>query len=781
MPPKKRATKAPKASAAPPSKPSSQKILSAEEYDAAFHRDRNNSDFSDEELDSDDAFDSEDERKYGDMFSKRKKGDDEEDSVSESGTDDDPFASDSEAEDGDNGDYFQSLLDNLDEEESNKPNAPGSNATKELAVNHAKLTESEFSAAAPSSDNLTLDSLLDPLASSSAYLDTKKAMNQISKHATTHAPASDVTTDRALRKIAAKTTDKDVSLWTQSVKANREAETLDFRPKNTVKTSTNSQVNKFSAESEFEKSIAAALDAAPSDDEMSFDSDAPFDDDLGHNSSLTLEEVQKRHGSLAKMRSLMFFEERKRHQVNKIKSKKFRKIHKKQEAREKEKEMAMIRESDPALAKELDEKEAMKRMEERMTLQHKNTSKWARSQLRRGKNMDADARKALTEQITAGDRLRKKQMGEDGSDADDDDSGTEMDHDALRKQAQAVLDGVEADEEKAERDKTGLFKMAFMQKGMETQRQKARTEAEELLRELQEEGESEGSGDEEFSSSEEESAKILAEPSDHVQGAVDIDFDDDEDDSEEVVANTSKKTEMAAPKASSSLKTKARSAEVNPWLNEAGGSKKKKSNGDDVFDIDSGIQAINGRVGEEAVVEQEEEGVGGIATLNQDKLVKMAFAAPEDTEKEFMKEKQAQIDRDDPSKQKEEDEIKGWGAWSGAGVKKPKKKKKLSAKLSVPSKKVEKRKRQDDDKPTVIINEKRVKKLTKFKLGAVPYPFTSAEQYERAMTGAVGTEWNTSAGFKDLTRPEIITRAGRMIAPASKRMKEKAKERKPRF
>ena len=109
------------------------------------------------------------------------------------------------------------------------------------------------------------------------------------------------------------------------------------------------------------------------------------------------------------MRSLLFYEERKRHQINKIKSKKYRKIRKKQNEREAGKEMELLRSSDPELARELDEQEATKRMKERMTLAHKNTSKWARQQLRRG-NIDTDTRKALSKQVAIGDKLRAKQM-----------------------------------------------------------------------------------------------------------------------------------------------------------------------------------------------------------------------------------------------------------------------------------------------------------------------------------------------------------------------------------
>ena len=54
--------------------------------------------------------------------------------------------------------------------------------------------------------------------------------------------------------------------------------------------------------------------------------------------ALYVQEYKKRHGELAKMRALMFYEEQKRHRINKIKSKKYRKIQKRKREREKDAE-----------------------------------------------------------------------------------------------------------------------------------------------------------------------------------------------------------------------------------------------------------------------------------------------------------------------------------------------------------------------------------------------------------------------------------------------------------
>merc|ERR1712176_259483 len=95
-------------------------------------------------------------------------------------------------------------------------------------------------------------------------------------------------------------------------------------------------------------------------------------------------------------------------------------------------------------------------------------------------------------------------------------------------------------------------------------------------------------------------------------------------------------------------------------------------------------------------------------------------------------------------------------------------------KLQAPKrKKDDKRRRSDDYKPDVIINQKRLKKTANsFMLADVPHPYASRAEYENAMLGGVGKEWNVSGSFKNMTRPEILTRSGKIIKPISKRAKQ---------
>jgi U3 small nucleolar RNA-associated protein 14 len=170
-----------------------------------------------------------------------------------------------------------------------------------------------------------------------------------------------------------------------------------------------------------------------------------------------------------------------------------------------------------------------------------------------------------------------------------------------------------------------------------------------------------------------------------------------------------------------------------------------------------------------------------ITMLSQAELIRRAFASSDkEVEEEFQKEKEAMAGENDPTRQVAKDkgpkEVAGWGSWVGVGAPPPpsnRKKKPLPKKLQAPVKKPEEtRKRKDDGKPDVIINQKRLKKFAStFLLGDVPHPYSSRVEYEQAMLGGVGREWNVSSSFKDMTRPEILTRPGKIIQPISKKAK----------
>ena len=355
------------------------------------------SDSDDEEIDEDEAFNSEDERKYGSFFDKH---DSEEESDSEN---DDGIASDSDdEEEGDGGQYMLDLLNQLDSSSTSNDNDNSG-----LAVH---VAESEFAASVVRGTNLTLDSLMEGLQDTRGFRDMQKTLAKVAQGKSTSAPVAKVVSDRAQRKVHYQEQTDQVSRWMEAVQENRQAESLDFRPKERMDVTKDDLVEKFVPTTDFEQELHAALLQAGQQDEdaiLKREEEMMQDDDLGSN-KLTMEEYKQRRAQMAKMRALMFYHEQKRHHMNKIKSKKYRRIRKKQRQRLKEAEMAAQIDQDPDMVKELEEKEEVERMKERMTLAHKNTSKWAKRVLKRGKNVDKDTRRALSAQLKRGDDLRKK-------------------------------------------------------------------------------------------------------------------------------------------------------------------------------------------------------------------------------------------------------------------------------------------------------------------------------------------------------------------------------------
>jgi len=132
-------------------------------------------------------------------------------------------------------------------------------------------------------------------------------------------------------------------------------------------------------------------------------------------------------------------------------------------------------------------------------------------------------------------------------------------------------------------------------------------------------------------------------------------------------------------------------------------------------------------------------------------------------------------ERDDPTRQQKEEKIvSGWGSWAGAGAPPPRKPRKLPKHLTAPLKKPEEpTKRKDDGLKTVIVNEKRLKKTAQFQLAEIPYPYRSRQEYEKAIAGNMGHEWNTANGVKEMTRPSVIVRSGKVIKPLPKKAKSK--------
>ena len=147
-------------------------------------------------------------------------------------------------------------------------------------------------------------------------------------------------------------------------------------------------------------------------------------------------EVVKQAKKMADMRRQIANQIKEFKRIKKIKSKSFRKRLRARKAKITP-SLEELQEIDPKLYKREVTKLLRQRAEERMTLRHKNTNKWAKSIIRRGKDgkIDMNSRKALMEQLERGQALKRRIAGVD---SDDDDLDN---HNGDKSQNNGVMNG----------------------------------------------------------------------------------------------------------------------------------------------------------------------------------------------------------------------------------------------------------------------------------------------------------------------------------------------------
>lgn len=308
------------------------------------------------------------------------------------------------------------------------------------------------------------------------------------------APQPRVLRERAERQAGYALGKKDVAKWQAVVKENREADTIVFKgglAQGVERApSTAAMAAKVVPQSELEREVAELLKGGAGEVERA------QMDALEAGAEVDEAGAEERRERLMRMRHLMFQHEMKQKRVRKIKSKDYHRRLKKKEKRlrEEEGEGADGLEGTLDLEGEREAREAAEyaRAEERLTLRHKNTSRWARRALKRGMaNMDDGMKKALGEQLRLNEALRKKvEMAGSDSDSDSEDDGGSSDEGGeggggkrtARAQAK-VLRELEEDPDATLPEK-GLFSLPFMKRAINQKRQAVQDEAQRLAQEL---------------------------------------------------------------------------------------------------------------------------------------------------------------------------------------------------------------------------------------------------------------------------------------------------------
>lgn len=348
--------------------------------------------------------------------------------------------------------------------------------------------ESEYNPSR-SDGHLSIQDLLDPLHGKPGFSKLRKSMDRMEKKSKViSAPLPKMDREKVERKVAYEFSKKDITKWEPLVKRNREAPTIYFDENIDLGFSTVGAIaSEFEPRTDFEKKIASLVN----DNEL-VEAHRKDGARLLELNKISVEDVKDRQDRLAKMRNLLFRHEMKAKRVKKIKSKTYHRLLKKDRLKAAATEIEM----DPEASKELAMKQEFKRAEERLTLKHKNSSKWAKRILERGLAVqDEGTRAAISEQLQQHALLtRKMKSMKDGSssdessedDDDDDDSYAGSDEDGAQKlleKAKEKTTKVLGEED--EIPKSGVLSLPFMVRGMKKRKEAADEEAKLALQEFE--------------------------------------------------------------------------------------------------------------------------------------------------------------------------------------------------------------------------------------------------------------------------------------------------------
>ncbi|CAA2933704.1 Uncharacterized protein C57A7.06 [Olea europaea subsp. europaea] len=510
---------------------------------------------------------------------------------------------------------------------------------------------------------------------------------------------------------------------------------------------------------------------------------------------ISVEDVKDRQTRLAKMRSLLFRHEMKARRIKKIKSKTYHRLLKKDRSKALEAEIQL----DPEVAKDLAMKQEFKRAEERMTLKHQNSSKWAKRILKRGLDVqDEGTRAAIAEQLHQHATLTRKMKSmkdssssDESSDEDDIEeisSGSDQDiaSKLFMKAKEKTLEVLEGDEEVP---KSGVLSLPFMVRGLKKRKEAADEEARLALEDYESSlKQLEGKGGEQSHDRVAISGRRVQEISKKVK----IDNYYGDSDSEIDV-----KTKEGEEREQGKGKLSVREVNIDPdFLREeseishdpvfknfedilkvpgpnsnyevaifASDSWKNKQN---LSDGNEQKKATNNNVGKSSVPARPSKYDQIIESTydfpSQEELIRRAFAG-DDVEEEFEKDKEAILNEENPEIEKPV-LLPGWGQWTDI-----QKKKGLPSWMQqehdMAKKKREEalKKRKDAHLNNVIISEKLDKKAEKLHTKTLPYPYTSKEVFEQSIRMPIGPEFNPVTAVGALNRPEVVKRAGVSIKP----------------
>ncbi|CAK9236735.1 unnamed protein product [Sphagnum troendelagicum] len=644
---------------------------------------------------------------------------------------------------------------------------------------------------------ISVEELMGSLHETAGFGALRKRMQQLEKRgAPVHPPLPKAMQEKVERKVGYEKTRDEITKWQPQVKMNREARTLFFNQKEeVVPSSTAALAAKFTPTTDMEKEIASVLSESKLGDVKAVEAAEALE-----LNKLTVEEVRERQQRLAKMRSLLFQHEAKAKRVRNIKSKTFHRLQKDHKDRAEDTDAEAVK--DAAL------KQEVKRAEERMTLKHKNTSRWAKRILKRGlKEHEDGSREAIAEQLRTHSMLTRKiqsvKMSSSSEESSSEEEGDEGDEGLavggktrarlLAKAKMATVLALQGDGE-AEIPTTGLFALPFMTRAIERKRKESQDEALAVLEQLEEAERGDAVFDKNINVGRAEDDKAWGTSHSGRLGFGDMstpamnpnrreksrdgedsmdEFDsdanlsDDEEDKIDGLGAWQRFNRMEK-----SVPTKVDNKNI-PNAALAASSGKKKLNGKkskmvaplNPAEINAQIPTLQASEEEEGEDGANDQGMKLLdKTMSQEELIRRAFAG-DDVEAEFVETKARALDEEVPRVEGPVS-LPGWGQWTHIQQKKGQPAWILKEQESLKNKRDAALSRRKDAKlQFVMISEKMDKKASKFCASKVPFPYRSREVFERTIEMPIGRDYNTDKSTRDMTRPSEIKKAGVVIEP----------------
>uniref|UniRef100_A0A8C2HTT7 UTP14C small subunit processome component n=1 Tax=Cyprinus carpio TaxID=7962 RepID=A0A8C2HTT7_CYPCA len=608
-------------------------------------------------------------------------------------------------------------------------------------------------------DKVNLSDLLGTVEKTSgASNKTKKQLRNLqSSKETLELPLNKQQTEKIQRGIAYEKTTAEVSCWKNIILQNQKAEQMVF-PLN----------QESSGPKRVEQVVAGWKVQTPLEQEifrLLHGSRQPVNDPVltpveeQSLKAMSLEEAKIRRAELQKARALQSYYEAKAKREKKIKSKKYHKVQNKAKRKDFLKQFDEMVKTNPEGALEELKKMELSRMEERMSLKHQNSGKWAKSKAIMAK-YDDSARKAMQEQLQMNKDLTQKMV-----------VPSDDEHESIEEGLETVPDFVNDPETVIDPVNPWMRGQLTHEEpeiscvtAEEVQTAEEENEEEEIIGEFERKRKLRQADEEDLIPTEEERKKIRTilslfvstrEGSNQTRGGLNTAGEEDEEGllsegqirvrSIEDLEVLDEVVEPRAIEEPSAPQTAAAEATSEPPHK-----KKREINLKEVLTKEAKAVRLPFLP---TVVDEEERD-------EQISIIKEAFAG-DDVISDFIKDKSRQEAAGRPAVV--DLTLPGWGEWGGVGLKPPRwKRKRFRIKTAPPPP------RQDQKLPDVIISEKRTASVASHQVSQLPFPFQNTAQFESSIRTPIGSTWNTQTVVKNMTKPKVVTKLGAIIEPMVK-------------